>query len=123
MSDKRMYERTKISVDALLYDCHENKEISAHIDNISEHGICFIIPETEPYSSNLHVGDPVLFQFTDELISGTQTEDVILSHRCMIRHITRMDGFITVGCYLTESEFEKYAIRKRIEPLLHRRDN
>lgn len=119
MPDKRLYERTKISVDALLYDCHDNTEIVCAVDNISERGICFWVPDSEPGSSKLHAGDPLSFQFTDEFVTATGTEDVIMSHKCIIRHITHMDGFIKVGCYITEPEFEKYAIRKRIEPLFH----
>ncbi len=120
MSDNRSYGRARIEVDALIYEAQDNTEIPCKIDNVSERGICFRISLPEPKCANLRVGDTLRFQFTDMLTTHSTDEEVILSHKCIIRHLTQDDDYLTVGCYVTEPEFEKYVILKKIAPLINK---
>ncbi|MBQ8946497.1 MAG: PilZ domain-containing protein [Lachnospiraceae bacterium] len=120
MSDKRFYDRTKTTIEALLYECHENKEIPGYVDNISERGICFKVPLPNPDCADLQTGDPLSFQFADEIPTGSGSDPVIMSHKCIIRHLNQDVNTLSIGCYITEPEFEKYAIRKKIAPLLNK---
>ncbi len=124
MPDKRSYDRTRIAIGALLYDCRENKEITCEVDNISERGICFKVPVSEPGKNSLKVGETLTFQFVDKIMeTHDEMSDIIVIHKCMIRHITETPEYLIIGCYLTEAEFEKYVIRRRLALLMMREDD
>ncbi|MCR4618448.1 MAG: PilZ domain-containing protein [Lachnospiraceae bacterium] len=117
MQDKRTYPRIDVLIPALITEGRKHREIPCTIKNISETGICFEMPMEEKYLESVQKGDAVHFQFIDTYQYGRNIQTDVLSNDCTIRHIRVNGNCITVGGYVTEEDYRKYAVRREIMSL------
>ena len=121
MIDQRFYPRTSVSFPAILNESDGNHEVPCTVKNISEKGICFIIPKNAPYADRIQVGGSLHFQFIDNYRYGQSDNDDYISEDCEIKYLVSDEKSITAGCYLATEDFRKYVIRRQTAQVLAHR--
>ena len=114
LKDNRYYQRTLVSVPAILHEKASNREISCMVRDISENGICFEVPVRERNVDSLSEGGSLHFQFIDTYQYGKEVETDVLSNDGRIRYMRLYDDVLRVGCYVTGDDFKKYAVRREV---------
>ena len=114
MRDRRYYGRLKTEICANIYVGDRHREKNSTVTNISETGICFEVSPEELYPETIHVGDKIDFQFVDHYMLLTMRRSVVVSGRCIIKHIEMIKEGIRIGCFLNNGDFQEYVENRKL---------
>ena len=109
-NERRNYSRTPVAIEAVVFIPGVNDDISCHVTDVSEKGLCFSLPLE--FINRLEEGLSIGFHFSDSILFGNSKETYVVTGKGTVKHIERNPDKLHVGCEAKLDELRKYAMKK-----------
>ena len=109
--DKRFAKRYDVN-DIVIVVYKDGKEITGHIENMSEDGFCFFV-NFDQYIG-LSQGDILTVQFFDRFRWGRLIEKDVVSVKCNVRHVRCDKERMHVGVSAVIGNYRDYFVHKEV---------